>query len=362
MIDFRFNYPVLPAQDQLFQDALRTAEPDPAYLRMEPLESFPDVREAAARWLSRSGRGLSPDSVRVTCGGHHALTVILLAAGLPGSAVVVDPLTYNGFMGLAAFLGVRLLPGENDGAGMKPDALRRLCEREAVRAVYLMPTIHNPLGTVMPLARRRELVAVAEQYDLLLIDDDAYGYLAADAPASFFELAPERSFYIYSLSKVIAPGLKTGFLLAPDRFREKLTSAIRVTTSGSVPFYTKLVGRCMQDGRLAGLIEEKREDARQRQDLARLILAGIPYTAHPTSYHLWLPLPFPAEEFSASLRSRGVDVIPGQSYSPSPVAAINGVRVALGSEKPDRVREGLTLLADHYFAQATGTTSTGRVA
>ncbi|GAB3826164.1 PLP-dependent aminotransferase family protein [Hymenobacter jeollabukensis] len=349
MIDLRYNYPVLPAHHELFRQALAALPPDEAYLLMEPPGHYAADRAVAAAWLARPGFSIDPDTVHLGCGGHHALVAILLAAQLAGRTVVVDAVAYNGFLLLARRFGVQLVACPLDADGMEPAALERLCRQHRAAAVYLTPTVHNPLGLVMPLARRRELVEVARRADVLLIDDDAYGFLQPEAPPSFAQLAPERSFYIFSLAKAVAPGAKLSYIVAPPQWREELINAIRTLTGGSVMLLTRLLGTWAQNGQLAQLIADKQREARRRQALAAAALRGLPYQAQPTSFHLWLPLPATADvpALERQLLARGVEVVTSAAYQLSSNPAHNGLRLALGNIADDALlTRGLSLVAD----------------
>ena len=348
MLDFRYNYPVLPEQHPQFRAALAALPPSEDYLDTAPPDGYPADRAAGAAWLSLPDYPLTAEQVQLGTGGHQALLAVVLAARLAGSVVVADAVTYNGFLTLAAQLNITVLPCPADAAGLRPDALAALCHRHPVRAVYLMPTLHNPLGTVMPLTRRQELVAVARQHDLLLLDDGAYGFLEPEVLPSLAHLAPERGFFVYSLSKPVAPGLKLAYLLAPPQYRPALTDAIR-SCSGSAVLFARLASQWILDGSLAGLVARKQTAARQRQAVVQRVFgADIPYATRPTSFHLWVPLP-PATDVAAlaeRLHQQGVAVLTNASYQVSPELPQPGLRLALGTIHDEvLLRQGLGLIA-----------------
>lgn len=352
-IDLRLNYPVLPGQAETLRAALADLATDAdrvaEILALPPYEGRPADRARAAAWLSGpSGEmaaddaaPIGPDAVLLGAGGHHAVFAALLAVGVHGGVIVTDPLTYSGLIAQAGLLGARLVACPGDADGMDPAALRDVCEREGdnVRLVYLMPTVHNPLGTVMSLARRRELVAVARERDLLLLDDDAYGFLEANPPPSLARLAPERAFQVVSFSKPFGPGLKLSFLVAPPAWRTRAAGAIRQTVSGAVTLWAGLVTGWLADGTLTRVVEAKRAEAIRRQAVAREILAGLDYSAHPTGFHGWLRLPAgtDADALHARLLADGVDTVPASAFAVERATALAGLRVALGQE-PDAGR------------------------
>ena len=125
-------------------------------------------------------------------------------------------LTYPGLKAAAALCGVRLVGVATDAAGILPDALKSACREHAPKALYLIPTIHNPTAVTMPPARRREVAEAIRAHHLTLFEDDAYGALAPET-VPLAALIPERTYFAASLSKCIAPGLRVSFLLTPGR-------------------------------------------------------------------------------------------------------------------------------------------------
>lgn len=174
------------------------------------------------------------------------------------------------------------------------EVLAQLCRTGPVRAVYAMPTLHNPLGRVMDEAARQQqrLMAVARAHDLLLIEDAAYAFLVEHPPPPLFQLAPERTIYVSSLSKSVATGLRFGFVAAPPAHVRSIERAIRATTSNTPGVVTAIACGWIEDGTAACLEVQKRADARQRQAIVAEVLAGLPMLRHPNSYFVWLPLSF----------------------------------------------------------------------
>lgn len=348
MIDFRYNYPVLAEQHAPFRAALAALPASEDYLSPAPPDGHLTDRQHAAAWLSLPEYPLTAEQVQLGSGGHQVLLAIALAARLVGSTVVADTLAYNGFLALAGQLGMTVLPCPADADGMQPEALAALCQQHPVRAVYLTPTVHNPLASVMPLARRLELVGVARQHDVLLLDDGAYSFLEPQPLPSFAHLAPERGFFVYGLSKPLAPGIKLAYALAPAAYRPALADALR-QGSGSAVLFARLASRWIADGTLARLIAHKQEEARRRQAVVQRVLGtAIPYLTRPTSFHLWLPLP-PGTDTPAlaeRLLGRGAAVLTNTSYQVSPQHPQPGLRLALGAIPDDALlAEGLGLVA-----------------
>jgi DNA-binding transcriptional MocR family regulator len=291
-------------------------------------------RGVAADWLHRRIRTASAETLLISPGTQTALVCLLLTLAKPGDVVLTDRLTYPGFKAAAAATGVRLVGVEGDGGGMLPGALDAACRRNAAKAVYLVPTIHNPTTVTMDMARRTEIASVIRRRGLWLIEDDAYGSLDPGA-APIATLVPERSYLAASVSKCLAPGLRVSLLLAPDRAAVAvLGNTLRAVAQMPVPLTVALALRWMADGSAAAIVAAITAEAAARQKLAARALAGHPYRAHPRGHHLWLTLPaaWNRAEFAAHVQRQGLAVVTSDSFSVdgSPEHAI---RVALGAAR-----------------------------
>ncbi|GID07076.1 MULTISPECIES: PLP-dependent aminotransferase family protein [Pseudomonas] len=350
MVDLTFNYPSVPGQDELLREGLRAiaASGDiDALLHSAPQGGRPHERQTAARHLRNRDIRVGGDQVLIVNGAQQGLAVTLMALLKPGDILALDALTYPGLKTLAQAhrLDLEALPqiaGHTD-----LDALEALCKRRPVRALYSMPTMHNPLGTVMSIADRERLVQLAERYDFLIIEDGAYAFLAEPAPKPLFTLAPQRTLYISGLSKSVASGLRIGFIVAPKAMMPALEQAIRVSTWSTPSLTVALACRWIDSGEVDNLEEQKRLDARQRQDLARQILKSCELVAHPASYYLWLRLPegLRAETVVAELERKGVQVTSADPFATT-THVPPALRVAMGSISLDVLKRALETLRE----------------
>jgi DNA-binding transcriptional MocR family regulator len=181
-----------------------------------------------------------------------------------------------------------------------------------------------------------------------VIEDDVYGRLPAERPPPLAALAPERTVYIGSASKSVAPGLRLGILSSPEHLLEPIVHAQHDLFLSCPPLMAELFARLVADGTAERLAGRQRVEAAARQRMAREILGTRPYRAHPTSYHLWLPLPPPWRntEFIAAVVERGVAVDPATAFAVERAHAPHAVRVSLSAAAGhDRLRRGLAILA-----------------
>ncbi|QKE85152.1 PLP-dependent aminotransferase family protein [Arthrobacter sp. NEB 688] len=348
VIDLNFNYPALPEQGDLLRQALRDlagADID-ALLRYQPHAGRMVDRATVAQHLTLRDVFVPPEQVLIVDGAQHGLAVTLMATTKPGDVIAVDALTYPGFKVIASALHLEMVSVPITEHGPDLDALQRLCRTRPVRAIYTMPTLHNPLGHVMTTADRQRLADIARTHGALLIEDASYAYLVDDAPQPLATIAPDVTVYVSGLSKSLATGLRVGFIAAPDGLIPALERAVRATTWNTPALTVAIACRWIHDGTVGRLEQHKRDDATHRQALARGVFAGHPYICHPQSYFMWLPLPEDAraDRIAATLAEQHISVSTAEPFtvtSPTPQA----LRLALGSASLATLTDTLTTVA-----------------
>jgi len=330
-----------------------------AYLNYREPGGTQDERDAAAGWLARRVPSAHGDRLVIFPGTQSALMNFLMTKVAPGGVVLAESLTYPGLKAAAAQLGIRLLGVPTDAAGILPDALEAAARQHDARAVYLIPTIHNPTAVTMPPARRRAVADVIRANGLTLFEDDAYGALAPEA-VPLAALIPERTYFAASLSKCIAPGLRVSFLLAPGRAAAgAMANALRASVQMPVGLIVALVTRFIRDDSVTDIIAAIAGEAGIRQDMAAQKLAEHGFAAHPRGHHIWVALPsvWSRAEFATYIQRQGLAVVTSDAFSldDNPPHAI---RVALGAA---RNRADLARALDILAAALKSPAATGRV-
>jgi DNA-binding transcriptional MocR family regulator len=345
MVDLNFNYPALPGQGDLLRSALRQLASSgdlEALLRYQPHGGRPHERETIAHHLASRGLAVGAEQVAIVDGAQHGLATTVMALLQPGDVVAADALTYPGFKVLAEAQRLELVPIPAAGPGPDLDALSVLCKRRRARAIYTMPTLHNPLGWVMGASRRRQLVAIARRHGLLIIEDAAYAFLAADPLAPLAALAPEATVYVSGFSKSVATGLRVGFVAAPAAWMPKIERAIRATTWNTPGVMTAIACGWLDDGTVERLEAEKRADAMTRQAIAAEVLSGLRCVRHPASYFVWLPLAeeVRADKVAMALMSDRISVSTAEPFATT-AQVPHALRLALGSVELHALRDVL---------------------
>lgn len=338
MIDLVWNFPLLAEEQEIWTRHLVAAMAEHGREPVESLRpSFRTVdsamRERAANWL-----GFPVGRTWVTSGGHHGTLTALLASGLAGTRVAMEGTTYPGFLDQCWLTKTAMVPCAVDEDGLVPDSLREACARgraecEPVRGVFTMPTVQNPLGFVTSQERREEIVAIAREYELTIIEDDAYGFMEEHPPPNYAVLAPERTFYVRGLAKSLAPAARTGFLIASERAGAAMETALRCTATGTdVPQNLAALAMC-EDGSLAELMQAKREEGARRNRAARDLLGNMCAPGAAAAWHLWVRLSQDVEpgDVEVAIKKQGVIVTNGQWCAVGPEFR-HGLRLALGGE------------------------------
>lgn len=314
---------------------------------LRPATSFGTraARTISAEFLTRKSWTPNPDQIVFTANGRQCIAAALAAVVSSGGRCGVEALTYPFVKGIAARLGITLVPLAMDEHGVRPDAVQKAHREAHLSALYIQPTIQNPLSITMPAERRAELLRVVEKLGLVIVEDGVYGFLDDEMPLA--ALAPDRCIVLDSLSKKVAPGLALGFIVAPPRLRESIMAAVRSggwTASG----YAFAAGqRLMADGTAAELSRLKRIDAGRRQQMAAKHLAGFEVQTNPKSYHLWLTLPqhWRSQTLVAAAARRDIALTPSTTFAATPGHAPNAVRLALAAPPMEQLDVGLRTLA-----------------
>lgn len=309
-------------------------------------------RVAGAKWLQPMTGSRDIERIVICPGAQTAIAALLLARSQSGDAVACDALTYPGFLAAARVLQRLAVGVKSDALGMDPVDLERVCEQHRPALLYLNPTIQNPTALTLPTERRMELLRVAEKYSLPVIEDDPYWLLSERPPSTVFSLAANMSstsvYYVSTLSKCIAPGLRTAYLVVPSgEPLSPVLDALRSLALMPTPWMTEMASSWIESGAAVQWLAQVKNELRHRQKIAASILPGN-IQADPNGLHLWLQLPRHIDLYrlTQTALQQGVSVTDSESFSTesfSPAA----LRVSLGGAiDRHRLTHGLTRLAE----------------
>jgi DNA-binding transcriptional MocR family regulator len=307
-----------------------------ASLQYQPSGGGEADRAAAALYLAKLIPDTSPDQMVVTAGaqnGLHAVCGILLGQGARAAA---GCFAYPGFIALARRFGAELAPLAMDDQGIRPDSFEREAARKPLAALYVVPTNDNPTTATMGPVRRREIAEIARRHGIPIIEDDPYGRLAENPAAPLASLAPELTWHVTSVSKLISPSLRVGFVRAPDiRGAARLAGDIHETAVMAPPFNLALVTQWIGDGTFPRLVGAVRAEAGARMRAALPLLKSGALHHQPEGYHLWLELDggLSAADLSVQALAAGLPVAPGASFCVGGDAPLQALRISLGGSR-----------------------------
>jgi DNA-binding transcriptional MocR family regulator len=353
-IDLEFNYPMRSEQTALVARSLDGLEKPAALdaaLRWATSVGSPALRNVAAQHLSQGAWSPAPEQLVFAGNGRQGIAAALAAVVPTGGRCGVEALTYPFVKGIAARLGITLVPLAMDEDGVRPDAIQKSHRKANLSAIYIQPAIQNPLGMTMPEARRADLLRVVEKLKLPVIEDNVYGFFDDQPPLA--ALAPDSCIVIDSLSKRVAPGLTVGFIVSPQRLRESVMASVRSGGWAASGYAFAAAQRLMGDGTVAELTRLRRLDARARQKVAIDRLSGFEIQTNEKCFHLWLTLPshWRSQSFVAAAARRDIALTPSTAFAVTPGHAPNAVRLALAAPTMDQLDRGLATLASMLNAR-----------
>ena len=336
-IDLAHNV-AIPSEDvQALQRAFETLSQNPEVLAQvlsyQPEAGLLRHRQAGAQWLQRFGTTGQASRVMVTHGAQHGLACVLRTLARPGDTVLTESLSYPGLQALARSMRLQLIGIEMDADGMVPEALERAAKTYDTKFMYCSPSLHNPTGTTMPIARREAIAAVARRCNLLVMEDCVHAAAQATPLPALSTWLPDRSFLLSSFSKVIAPGLRVGFLEASPEWLDKFAGSIRADSWMVAPLMPEIASHWIHSGELDHLIGLQRQAIAERLHVAKGALSGLDFKSDRDYPLLWMPLPEPwrAGQFSAALRHAGVLVRTADHFAVGRSAAPHAIRISLNS-------------------------------
>ena len=301
----------------------------------------------ACSWLARFSLTAEPENLLLAAGTQNALAITLTALFEAGDRIAVDSYTYANFITLAKHLNIRLIPIEGDADGMLPDALAQQHQQINIKGIYLMPSCANPTGIVMPEERRRDIAAVLRKHNILLIEDDAYGFTARGNAAPMTVLLLRQSVYLHSLSKLTCPGLRVAYMLVPSHFRQLIRRAARSISMAIPPLSAAIASELIASGAAERIMREKCRMSEERNRIFRGLFPA--HTGNTRSFFQWLPLPVGCGgvNFEAQAQHRGVRVLSSDCFAVGSEAEHSFIRLALCSPPTnEELVRGLRIVHD----------------
>jgi len=330
-----------------------------ALLEYVPAQGLLRHRRTASAWIERPGFAPEPDRIAMCHGAQNGLAAVLSALTRPGDIVLAEEVTYPPVKILAEMYGLRLEGVTMDHEGLDPAALDAVARTTAARVLYTTPTLQNPTGALMSDGRRREIAAIARRHDLKIVEDDVVARLVDPPTTPIAAYAPERTWYVTSVSKSLAPGLRIGYVAAPDSEIEPVLTRIRALGWMASALSAEIIEFWMNNGTADDLVRYHRRENRVYTDMAHAQLGEFE-DAGLACPHIWFPLPSPwrTGDFVARLAAKGIGVAPSEAFAVSRSTAPPAVRISL-SAAPNRLllQRALSVIAETLADDPLGETA-----
>ena len=319
----------------------------------------PFMREKIVEVMAEEGIHAHPDDIVISCGSQQALDLVTRVFCDPGDVVLAEAPSYVGALGTFRAYQCEVVHVAMDDHGINPDALREAlvalkAAGKRAKFLYTIPNFQNPTGVTQPLERRREVIAVAREHHLLILEDNPYGLLTLEAEPipALRSLDADNVIYLGSFSKTFAPGFRIGWALAPHAVREKLVLTQEAATLAPPVFSQYAIATYLEEFDWRGQINIYREMYRARRDamlqgLAENMPPGTTWTRPNGGFFVWVTLPEGLDSqamLPRAVTSR-VAYVPGTAFFADGLGSRN-MRLSFCFPPPDRIIEGTRRLGE----------------
>ena len=335
-----------------------------AALQYGATEGYGPLREELASFMASKGvRELAAEQLIVTTGSQQALDLLGKVLINPGDKVIVEGPTFLATINCFRLYGADLVSAPVDGQGVDTEALERLIVEHRPKFVYLIPTFGNPSGGLLDLARRKAVLQMAVKYQTLIVEDDPYGdlYFGEAPPPSLLALSSEvpgsRDLLVHcvSLSKVLSPGLRVGWMAGPPELLARATMCKQFSDAHTSTYAQATAAHYLRAGRLPATLATVRAVYAERaqamaQALRQDVGDALDCVAPQGGLFVWARLtgaggkPTHAAEFAQRAIAQGVAFVPGMPFYCAKGDPAT-LRLSFATVGPDKIREGVARLA-----------------
>lgn len=289
------------------------------------------TKQVASQWLKPILPDIDYNCIAVSPGAQSAISALILMLTEENQSVMVEPYTYQGIKMALNQLHRKPYVLDVDEEGPCIDSIARAIQ-QGINVMYLNPTIANPTTKTISLPRRQAIADLMNRHQIHLIEDDPYYLLAEQAPAPIAYFAPDYTYYISTVSKVIAPGFQIAYNVMPNvpaaiQFSQTLRSLCIMAS----PLMSALTTQLIRNGQALDILEGIKKESQQRLLIAKKVL-HLPNTLPDNSIHIWYQLPhhLPLDQFMIMAKKHALGIVPSQDFTPEP-HPVTAIRLSLGA-------------------------------
>ncbi len=313
----------------------------------------PQLRVEISRDLADRGMDVTPDDIVIVAGVTQGLSLAGQTLAQPGDRILVEQPTYVGLLHTLKVFGLEPVGVPFDAEGPNLEELERAIIQHRPRFFYTVPTFQNPTGYCMSLARRQELLALAALHGLMIVEDDVYGRMAYDAPPPPTLMALDTQnlvMHVGSYSKILMPGMRLGYLIAPPRWRDRILSLRRASDLVSPTLLQQALAIFLRQGGLKRHLRRTLPIYRERRNtmvaaLQRHLPTSVTWTAPSGGFCTWLTMPsyHPFADLERAALDAGWAVTPGEVFLAEPTDQ-KSIRLCYGTLTPDVIQTGVEVI------------------
>lgn len=315
---------------------------------------YAPLRRTIAHVLASQGVLAHPENVLITSGSQQGLALVAQLLLKPGDEVLVESPTYGGALDLFRALELSSVGVPSDGHGLQIDRLEQQLQQRPIKLIYTMPTFQNPTGVCLSTQRRRQLLALAERYNVPILEDDFVGDLRYEGRAqpALKALDPGgHVIYASTFSKMLMPGLRVGFLVAAGPIYDRLVTFKRASDLATSHLVQRAVEAYVTIGRYQAHLRRSCQIYRQRRDamltsIKRQLPAGVQFDPPHGGLFVWLRLPggLSSSELLPLACEAGMAFAPGRDFYPPDSVEDNSLRLNFAIQQPADIEEAIERL------------------
>jgi len=325
----------------------------PQALQYGTTEGYPPLKEFLAESMQKYGVPAVPGNILMTNGSQQALDLIGRLFINNDDKILTDVPTYLGAIQAWRVYKPQFVTVPLDDDGMDPERVEKILQQHQVKFVYVLPNFQNPAGTTIPYERRRRLVELAAKYDAFIVEDDPYGELRFEGEdvAPLVSMHKENVIYLSTFSKTLSPGIRLGWIVAPESVIARLVQAKQGADLHTSTFIQYLAHDIVERGIIKRHVGRIRTVYKERRDVMLAAMEehfppGVTWTRPQGGLFLWVRMPehVDAEELLEIAVEEKVAFVPGVAFYPDGKEGQNCMRLNFSNARPEMIQEGIKRL------------------
>ncbi len=317
-------------------------------------KGYAPLREGIAHILASQGLQAHPENILITAGSQQAIFLATQVLLKPGDVILVENPTYSVAIDLFRILGFQIVGIPMDGQGMQVEKLEKLLQQYHPRLIYTIPNFHNPTGTCLNSARRRQLIVLADRYNVPILEDDFVGDLRYEGHSqpSLKALDPGgQVIYVSTFSKMLMPGLRVGFIMANGPVYDSLLNFKCLSDLATSTLIQRALDAYVTVGRYQAYLHRSCQLFRKRRDamldaIDHYLPTDVSFDTPKGGLFIWLRLPdiLSADDLLPLACEEGISFAPGSVFFTDGVGGQHWIRLNFAAQPVEDIEEGIKRL------------------